>query len=69
MFQSHRVRGFEIRELVGKRFEGAAETVVGGVVGGFLDAVAPVYGGGAVVGVGFVGCEVDFAKESWEMGC
>lgn len=43
--------------------EGAADTVVGAVVGGFLDAVSAEDGGFAVVVVGFVGCEVNFPKE------
>lgn len=51
-----------------KRFEGAAETVVFCVVGGLLDAVAAADCGGAMGGVGFVGCEVNFAEESiWDI--
>lgn len=41
----------------------AAETVVFRVVAGALDYVAPADFGGAVLRVGFVGCEVDFAQE------
>lgn len=45
-------------------FQGAAEAVVLCVVGGGLDAVAAADCGGEVGGVGFVGCEIDFAEES-----
>ena len=63
MFYSYRVLGIELGELVGELAEGTAEPVVFGVVGGGLDAVAAQDGGFAVVVVGFVGGEVDFAEE------
>lgn len=66
MFQAHGVGGFEGRQRMGEGFQGAAEPVVFGVVGGVLDGVATADGGGAVGGVGFVGGEVDFAEESVE---
>lgn len=47
-------------------FEKTAEAVVFCVVGGTLDAVAAADCGGEVGGVGFVGCEVDFAEEPGE---
>lgn len=50
-----------MRELT----EGAADFVVFGVVGGLGDGVAAADGGGVVVGVGFVGCEIDLW---WERG-
>lgn len=37
----------------------AADFVVFGVVGGGCDGVPAADGGGVVVGVGFVGCEID----------
>ena len=43
--------------------EGAADAVVFCVVGGVCDCVASADGGGAVVVVGFVGGEIDFAEE------
>lgn len=64
MFQAHGVGGFEVRQRMGEGFQGAAEPVVFGVVGGVLDGVAAADGGGAVGGVGFVSGEVDFAEES-----
>lgn len=64
MLQAHGVGGLEVREGMREGFEGAAEAVVFGVVGGGLDAVPAADGGGAVVGVGLVGCEVDFSEES-----
>ena len=63
MFDSYRVLGIELGELVGELAERAAEPVVFGVVGGGLDAVAAQDGGFAVGVVGFVGGEVDFAEE------
>lgn len=41
----------------------AAYTVVIVVVAWFADGVSTYYGGGAVVAVGFVGVEVDFAEQ------
>lgn len=63
MLEAHGVLRVELGELVGELAEGAAEPVVFGVVGGGLDAVAAQDGGFAVVVVGFVGGEVDFAEE------
>ena len=57
------------QEKVGWKGLGGAEesrrtrTVVFGVVVGVLDRVAPTDGGGVVVGIAFVGCEVDFFEE------
>ncbi len=56
--------GGEQREEVCELAEGAGESVVGCVVRGAGDGVAAQDGGGAMRGVGFVGCEVDFAEES-----
>lgn len=63
MLEAHGVLGIELGELVGELTERAADAVVFGVVGGGLDAVAAEDGGFAVVVVGFVGGEVDFAEE------
>ena len=41
----------------------AADAVVLGVVGRVCDCVAPADRGGVVVGVGFIGDEIDFAEE------
>ncbi len=43
----------------------AADAVVLAVVVGLLDHVAPDHLGGAVVGVGWVGDEIDFLEEPW----
>jgi len=58
------IGGLQRGELVRELAEGAAEPVVGGVVGRVLDGVAPDYGGVAVGVVGGVGGEVDFAEEA-----
>ena len=63
MLASHRVAGVEVRKLVCKRAERATETVVRGVVGGLLNAVALDDEGITVAVVGFVGGEVDFTEE------
>lgn len=55
-----REEGEEVREVP----EGAAEAVVGGVGGGGGEGVAAGDGVREVAGIGFVGCEVDFAEES-----
>lgn len=57
------VGGVEGREFVSEGFQGAAEAVVGCVVGRLLDVVAAADCGLAVVVVGFVGDEVDFSEE------
>ena len=44
--------------------ERAAEEIVFFVVEGVLEVVAAADGGFAVVGIGFVGIEVDFFEES-----
>ena len=51
-------------ESVGELFQRTADSVVLRVVRRVLDGVAAEDGGFAVGGVGFVGCEVDFAEES-----
>ena len=64
MFGAYGVGGGEQGEEVCELAEGAGESVVGCVVRGAGDGVAAQDGGGAMRGVGFVGCEVDFAEES-----
>ena len=63
MPDADRVVGREVGEGVCELAEGAADAVVFWVVGWVGDCVAAADGGGAVVGVGFVGCEVDFSEE------
>jgi len=58
------VGGFESCQLVGELAERAAKTVVGSVVGRLADCIATEDGSVAVVVVGGVGCEVDFAEET-----
>ena len=66
MFVADGVGGVESGEAVRQLPQGAAQSVVGYVVGGAGDGVAPEDGGIAVRGVGFVGSEVDFAEEPME---
>lgn len=63
MLEAHGVGRVERGESVCELPEGTADAIVFCVVGGVLDGVASANGGGVVVGVGFVGGEVDFAEE------
>ena len=54
MFYTEGVRRFEGCKGVRKLAQGAADTVVFGVVVGVLDCVAATYGGGVVVVIGFI---------------
>lgn len=63
MLVTHGIGGVERGEQMGQLAQGAAESVVLGVVVGRGDCVAAGDGGGAVRGVGGVGCEVDFSEE------
>lgn len=63
MLEAYGVGRIEGGEGVCELAETAADAVVFCVVGGVLDGVASADGGGVVVGVGFVGGEVDFAEE------
>lgn len=64
VFGAEGVEGWEEGEEVRELPERAAEAVVGGVSGGGGEGVAAGDGVREVAGVGFVGCEVDFAEES-----
>lgn len=68
MLDAYRVRRLEGCEGVRELAQGAADAVVFGVVGGGGDGVAAADGGGVVVGVGFVGREVDLWGLSEERG-
>lgn len=61
---SNGVGGLEGGEFVGELAKGAAEAVVGAVVGGLADCVATEDSGVAVIVVGGVSCEVNFAEET-----
>lgn len=63
MFDPYRIRGFEGGEGVGELAQGTAYLVVFGVVGGVGDGVAAADGGGVVVGVALIGCEIDLWGE------
>ena len=53
----------EVGEGMGELPQGTADAVIFGVVGRVGDGVAAADGGGVVVGIGFVGGEVNFAEE------
>jgi len=59
MLYSHRIGRLEGGEGVGELAQGTAYFVVFGVVRGVGDGVATADGGGVVVGVALVGCEID----------
>ena len=62
MTPANRISRIEVGEFVRERTERTAESVVGGVVGGFLDAIALDDEGVAVGVVGFVSSKVDLAE-------